>query len=378
MAAYFDYIAGSPIDPRVIDAMLPYLKEAYGNPISQHKPGQAAAMALQVSREKVAAFLNASPDEIIFTSGGTESNNLAVKGLLTVHDHGQLLASAVEPHSILKAAESLERWGYSTSLVPVDSNGQINLLNINKHLNKYTRLASAAWVVAETGAVQPIEEIADIVRSSGITFHGDATVAARFFPIDVRAMNIDALTICAGTLGGPPAIGALYLREGTRIQPMLEGGPQEMGRRSGKENLPYIVGFARALELAMSERQERFKKMKKLDLHLKRRLSEISDLVIHADLPSRAPGILSCRIDGIESEALLMDLDEAGIYATAGSPCATMLHKPSHVLKAMGLSEEQAASTINFSLSWDTQISEIDEMISVLKPALDRLKAISF
>ena len=378
MSAYFDHIFASPIDPRVVEAMIPFLRGTYGSPISQHKIGREAAAAIQNCRERVAACINASPDEIIFTSGGIEANNLAIKGLLTVHDQGQLIASAVEPLSVLKPAESLERWGYSTSLLPVNNHAQIELLHLKRHINKFTKLASAAWVVAEVGTVQPIEEIAKEVKSHGVTFHCDATIAARYFPLDVKSLNVDAMTLCGSPLAGPPATGALYLRENTRLQPLFDGGPQEMGRRSGKENLPGIVGFTTALELQVAERQARFKKPKQLDKHLRSRLLEIPDLVIHADLPSRVPGVMSCRVEGIESEALLIMLDEAEVYASAGSPCASMLRKASHVLTAMGLSPEQAASSLNFSLSWDNEIAEIDEMIAVLKPALERLKAMSY
>jgi cysteine desulfurase len=379
MSAYFDYISSTPLDPRVLDAMLPYLTRFHGNPLSPHKLGREAAKALDDAREKVAAFIGASPEEIIFTSGEVESNNLAIKGLLTVHENGQLLASAVEPLSILRPAESLEKWGFSLSLIPVDANGQVRLLSLEKLINNFTRVASVSWVVAETGAVQPIEAIADQVKeASSVPFHCNASVAARLFPVNVRDLNVDALTISSDLLGGPMAVGALYLRHGVRLQPLLDGSPQEGGRRSGRENLPGIVGFARAIELALSERQDRFNKLKRLDGHLKNRLKEIPELVIHSDLPSRVPGILSCRIDGLEAEALLTHLDQAEIYATADSPCASMIGKPSHVLKAMGLSDEQTASSLNFSLSWDTKESDIDDMIAVLKQSVAQLKTLSY
>jgi len=378
MSVYFDYLSGSPIDPRVIDVMIPILKGTYGNPLSLHRIGREAASILEQSREQVATFIGASPEEIIFTSGGVESNNLAVKGMLTVHEYGQLLASAVEPMSVLQSAQALESWGFSTTMIPVDANGQLNLLSLDKLLNKFVRLASVAWVVAETGTVQPIEEVAEQVKASGVPFHCDATLAARLFPIDVHELNIDALTICASTIGGPPGVGALFLRHGVRIRPVIDGGAQEMGRRAGRENLAGIAGFARATELALSERQIRFSKLRELDRCLKSRLSEIPDLIFNVNLPSRAPGILSCRIEGMESEALLMQLDEAGIFASPASPCSAAVRKASHVLKAMGLSDEQAASTLNFSLSWETEMQEIDELIEVLKSAVERLRAMSF
>ncbi len=379
MSAYFDYLSGSPLDPRVLEAMMPFLKGVYGNSLSSHALGREAAKALKVSREKVAAFIGASPDEIIFTSGEVESNNLAVKGLLMVHENGQLLASAVEPLSILRPVEALEKWGFSASLIPVDANGQVRLSALEKLINRYTKLASVSWVVAETGIVQPIEAIADLVKeSTSVPLHCDASLAARLFPVNVRDLNVDALTISSEILGGPSSVGALYLRDGLRIQPLLEGSPQEMGRRSGRENLAGIVGFAHSTELTISERQSRFNKLKQLDGYLKARLKEIPDLIINADLPSRTPGILSCRIEGLESEALLTHFDQAGIYASSGSPCASMIGKPSHVLKAMGFADQQASSSLNFSLSWETKISEIDEMIDTLSQSVIQLKTMTF
>jgi cysteine desulfurase len=379
MSAYFDYLSGSPIDPRVLDAMRPYLSGRFGNPLSPHAVGREAARVLEESREKVAAFIGASSEEIIFTSGEVESNNLAIKGLLTVHENGQLLAAAVEPLSILRPAEVLEKWGFSLSLIPVDGNGQVRLSALEKLLNHFVKVASVSWVVAETGAVQPIEAIVEQIKEySSVPVHCDASLAARLFPVNVSELNIDALTISADLLGGPPAVGALYLRHGLRLQPLLDGSPQESGRRSGKENLPGIVGFARAVELTESERSARFSVLKKLDQHLKIRLHEIPDLVIHADLPSRAPGVLSCRVEGLEAESLLTHLDQAGFYATAGSSCASLIGKPSHVLKAMGLTDEQAASSLNFSLSWESIESEINDMITVLKKAVAQLRTLTY
>jgi cysteine desulfurase len=378
MSAYFDYLSGSPLDARILDAMIPVLEGVYGNPLSAHQIGRAAAEVLSQARETVAEFIGATPDEIVFTSGGMEANNLAVKGILTAHENGQLLACAADPLSVLKSAEALERWGFSTSLIPVDGNGSLNLFSVNKLLNRFTKLISVGWVVAETGNIQPVEEVAEEAQSAGVPFHCDASVAARFFPVSVKELGADTLTLCSSFIGGPPAVGALYIKEGTRLIPQLDGGAQEMGRRSGREDLAGIVGFARALELMHDEREERFLRLKRLDAILKSRLLEIENLILHADLPSRAPGIISCRIEGIEAEALLLMLDERGVYASAGSACATVGRKASHVLKAIGLSDEQAASALNFTLSWDTEEQEIDELINVLKPAVEKLRAMSF
>ncbi len=378
MSAYFDYLSGSPLDQRILDAMFPVLEGVYGNPLSVHQVGRTAAKVLSQARETVADFVGASPEEIVFTSGGMEANNLAVKGILTAHENGQMLACAADPLSVLKSAEALERWGFSTSLIPVDGNGSLNLFSVSKLLNKFTRLISVGWVVAETGNIQPVEEIAEEAQSAGVPFHCDASVAARFFPVTVQELGVDTLTLCSSFIGGPPAVGALYIKEGTRLIPQLHGGAQEMGRRSGREDLAGIVGFARALELMRDERDERFLRLKRLDAMLKRELQRIENLIIHADLPSRVPGIISCRIEGIEAEALLRMLDANGVFASAGSACATVGHKASHVLKAIGLSDEQAASSLNFSLSWDTQEQEIEMLINALKPAVEQLLAMSF
>lgn len=378
MSAYFDYLSGSPLDQRIIDAMLPVLEGAYGNPLSAHQVGRVAAKVLAQARGTVAEFIGADPDEIVFTSGGIEANNLAVKGILTANESGQLLACAADPLSVLKSAEVLERWGFSTSLIPVDGNGSLNLFSVSKLLNRFTKLVSVGWVVAETGNIQPVEEVAEEARSAGVPFHCDASVAARFFPISVRDLGVDTLTLCSSYIGGPPAVGALYIKKGTRLIPQMDGGVQEMGRRSGRENLAAIVGFARALELIRDEREERFLRLKQLDALLKRELMRIKNLIIHADLPSRAPGIVSCRIEGIEAEALLMMLDESGVFASAGSACATVGHKASHVLKAIGLTDEQAASALNFTLSWNTEEQEIEELINVLEIAVEKLQAMNF
>ncbi len=378
MLAYLDYLSASPIDPRVLDVMQPIMRECWGNSLSLHEKGTEAAKTLQQAREQVAAFIGAHPEEIIFTSGELEANNMAVKGLLTVHENGQLLASAVEPLSIIKAAESLEKWGYSTSLIPVNHHGQVNLAVLDKLLNRFARLASVSWVVGETGAMQPVEEIAAQVHASGVLFHCDASHAAPLFPLDVKAMGIDALTICSEPIAGPSAVGALYLREGIRFQPLFEGGAQEGGRRPGRENLAGIVGFAKASELQTTERQTRFKYIKELDSHMKSRLREIPDLSIHSDLPSRAPGVISCHIEGLEAEAVLVSLNNAGICASVGSPCAALGNKASHVLKAMGFTDEQASSTLNISFSWNTNKDEINDMMEVLKTTVTRLKAMSY
>ncbi|MFH1863053.1 MAG: cysteine desulfurase family protein [bacterium] len=378
MPAYLDYLSWTPIDTRVADAMILHLKEEYGNPLSLHAVGRKTAAAIQDFRTKIANFIGATPQEIVFTSGSMESNSLAVKGVLTAFGKGELLASAVDPLSVILSAEALEPYGYTKSLIPVDANGQIKLLNLPGLINQNTRLASVCWVVPEIGVIQPIEEVAAQMREAGILFHCDATTAARYFPINVRELKVDLLTISSSILEGPPGVGALFVREGVKIQQLIDGGTHERGRRSGEENVPGIAGFAKAVELMAAERQARFNKLKKLDAHLKNRLKEISGLILHADLPSRVPGIISCRIEGVESEALLMLLDDAGIYASSGSHCAAILRKIPHVLTAMGLTGEQAASTLTFSLGWNSEKSEIDEMIEVLKPIAKQLQDMSF
>ena len=378
MPAYLDHINWSPIDPRVREAMIPHLSEKYGNPIAFHSAGQKGAAALHRFREKIASFIGASPREIIFTSGSMESDNLAVKGVLTSDDDGQLIASAVEPQSVLQSAIFLERWGYTTALIPVDAHGRIDLSSLDELYTDKARLISVTWVVDGIGTVQPIEDVANWAKDRGIPFHCGGTAASRLFPINVRKMNIDLMTLNANTLGGPPGVGALYVREGIKIQPQIEGGLQERGRRGGMEPLADIAGFAKAAELAAQERDVRLEKLKAMDCYLRESLSDVPDLVIHADGPTRAPGTLSCRAEGIEAEALLMQLDDAEIYASADSPCAGISRKSSHILKAIGLSEEQANSTLSFSLSWETQKSEIDDLITVMKPEIERLRAMSF
>jgi cysteine desulfurase len=364
----------------VLEAMLPYHKDVYGNPQSLHGWGDEAREAIEDARGKVAALVGADPEEIIFTSSGTESNNFAVKGLaLAQQSKGKhIVASAIEHFSVLHSARSLEKQGFELTLVPVDKYGLVDPEEVARSIREDTILVSIMSANAEVGTIQPIRDIARVVREAGAIFHTDAVAAAGTIPVDVNDLGTDALSLAGNQFYGPKGVGALWVRKGVRIIPFMEGGVQEGGRRSGTENVPGIVGLGKAAELAGMEMESRG-----------RQLSSIRDKLI-AGLPSRIersfltghptqrlPGNASFCIEFIEGESMLMLLGYQGIAAASGSACTSKALKASHVLLAMGIPHEVAHGSLLFSLGVTNTEEDIDYVLEVLPPIVDRLRSMS-
>ncbi len=377
---YLDNAASTPLLPEVKEAMLPFLGEVYGNPQSLHDWGDTARMAVDEAREKVARLIGADPEEIIFTSGGTESNNLAVKGLaLAQQTKGKhIVVSAIEHFSVLHSARTLEKWGFEVTEVPVDKYGTVNPEDVRKSIRKDTVLVSIMHANGEIGTIEPIKEIAKITRELKIPFHTDAVATAGTIPVNVGELGVDALSLAGSQFYGPKGAGALWLRKGVRIIPLLDGGIQEGGRRGGTENVPGIVGLGKAAEMAVALMPERIKQLTPLrDLLLKKLPSKVEHVVVTGHPQNRLPGHASFCVEFIEGEAMLMLLNSKGIAVSSGSACTSRALKASHVLIAIGLSHEIAQGSVLFTLGLDTTREDINYVLEIMPPVVDRLRQMS-
>ncbi len=377
---YLDHIAATPLDPQVLEAMLPYLREKYGNPQSLHSDGQEALAAVQEARSRVARLIGAEDDETFFTSSGSEANNFAVKGMaLARRDKGQhLVVSAVEHQSVLHSVKSLEKFGFSSTLVPVDRDGLVDPEDVKRALKKETVLVSVIFASSEVGTVEPLAEIARVCRSAGIPLHTDAVAAAGNVPLDVRELDVDALSLAADQFYGPKGNGALFLKKGTRILPIIDGGIQEGGRRGGTENVAGIVGMGKAAELALARLPERSQRMMALRDRLIDELPRRVDRVyLSGHRKKRLPHQASFLIEFIEGESMLLNLDMKGIAASSGSACTSKALKASHVLLAMGIDHALAQGSLVFSLVDGTTAEDIDYLLEIFPPIIDRLRKMS-
>ena len=377
---YLDHIAATPPRPEVVDAMLPFLGESYANPQSLHSGGQESLQAVEESRARVAGLIGASAEEVVFTASGSESNNLALKGMaLAGRARGKrIIVSAIEHLSVLNAAKSLEKLGFETVLVPVDGLGRVDPEDVRKALTKGTVLVSVQTANSEVGTLEPVAEIARISRENGVPFHTDAIAAAGNVPFDVRALGVDALSLAADQFYGPKGAAALYLRKGTRIVPLVDGGVQEGGRRGGTENVPAIVGMGRAAEIAAAEMTKWIGTETSLRDHLIRGLLEKVDRsVLTGDPSSRLPHHASFCVEFIEGEAMLLHLDMKGVAASSGSACTSKSLKVSHVLLAMGVDHALAQGSLVFSLLETTTAADIDRVLEVFPPIVDTLRRMS-
>jgi cysteine desulfurase len=377
---YLDHIAGTPLHPGALAAMLPYLKERFGNPQSLHGEGAPALEALEEARARVAALVGASAAEIIFTSCGSESNNLAVKGMaLAGRAKGtHVVVSAIEHPSVLNAAKSLEKFGFRTTLVPVDGNGLVRPESVERALTKETVLVSVMLANSEVGAIEPAAEIAKLCRAKGIPFHTDAVAAAGSIPVDVQALGVDALSLAGDQFYGPRGSAALFVKKGTRLLPQIDGGIQEGGRRGGTENVPAIVGLGKAAEIALSRLPEREAKTVSLrDRLIDGLMSRVGHIVLTGPREHRLPHHASFCVRFVEGEALLLSLDMKGIAVSSGSACSSKSLKASHVLLAMGLDHATAQGSVVFSLLEDTTAEDIDGVLSAFPPIIDRLRSMS-
>lgn len=377
---YLDHIAATPLHPAALEAMLPFLRERFGNPQSIHSDGQVVLEAVEEAREKVGDLINASAGEILFTASGSEANNMAVKGLaLASRTRGtHLIFSAVEHLSVLNAAKSLEKSGFRATLVPVDKTGLVDPRDVEKALTKETTLVSVMLANSEVGTIEPIAEIAKICRARNVLVHTDAVAAAGNIPVDVKALGLDALSLAGDQFYGPKGGAALFLKKGTRILPLIDGGIQEGGRRGGTENVAAIVGLGKAAEIALARMGERMKKARALsDMLIEGLPKKIDHCVLTGHRENRLPHHASFCIEFIEGEAMLLSLDMKGIAASSGSACTSKALKASHVLLAMGMDHALAQGSIVFSSLESTSAEDIDYLLGVFPPIIDRLRKMS-
>jgi len=377
---YLDNYAATPIIPEAREAMLPFLESEFGNPSSLHSWGDRAREAVEEARSRVASLINAEPEEIIFTSNGSEANNLAIKGLAgALKKRGEhVVVSAVEHFSVLNPAKTLEKSGFEVTVVPVDRYGTVDLQALEEALRKDTVLVSVMAANGEIGTVEPLAEAASLAAERGIAFHTDAVAAAAFVEIDVKETGITALSLASDLLYGPKGAGALFLRKGTRILPQVEGGVQEGGRRSGTENVPSIVGMGVAAELAASLREERSGRLSAMrDQLIRRMLEEVPHIRLTGHPTERLPWNASFVVDFIEGESMLLFLDQRGIAVSSGSACTSRALKRSHVLDACGVPVESTQGSILFSFGLENRPEDVDAVMEALPPIVERLRQMS-
>ncbi len=377
---YLDHIASTSVHPQVVEAMLPYLRNNFGNPQSLHSIGQEAQLAIQEAREKVAGLINAHPEEIYFTSCGSESNNFALKGLASAQRTrgNHIVISAIEHQSVLHSAKSLEKMGYTLTLVPVDKWGMVDPEEVKKAVKKETILISIMLANGEVGTIEPIAEIAQICQGQDVLFHTDAVDAVGNIPVDVKELGVHALSLAANQFYGPKGVAALYIKKGVRILPFIDGGIQENGRRAGTENVPGIVGIGKAAEIASAELERRIERVKPLRNKLIGHLpKEVDHVTLTGHPEKRLPFHASFCIQFVEGEAMLLNLDMQGISVSSGSACTSRALKASHVLLAMGIDHATAQGSIVFSLVEDSTSEDIDYVLEIFPPIIERLRKMS-
>jgi cysteine desulfurase len=366
---YLDYCATTPVHPDVRAAMLKTLEDEFGNPSSMHWAGRSAARLLDKARLQVAQGIGCQPQEIAFTSGATEADNLALLGIMRQRPPGKahLITSVIEHHAILHTARQLEREGYPVTYVPVDSQGLVDPDIIRKELRPETALISIMLVNNEVGAVQPLEEIGALAREHGILMHTDAVQGLGLLDIDVDALHIDLLSLSAHKIYGPKGVGALYVRQNTRLAPLQYGGGQEGGARPGTENMPGIAGLGAAVELTHQHKTAERQRLTELRQYLNQRLRQcIPNFTVNGPVSAAAPHVISASFPGADGEMLLLRLNAEGFALSMGSACTSKSIEPSHVLTAMGLTREQIESTLRISLGYPTTPEEIHLFLKVL------------
>ena len=376
---YVDNNATTKVDTEVLDAMLPYFSDYYGNPSSMHSFGGEVGYKIAEARAKTAALINASPDEIIFTSCGTESDNTAIHAALRTHPGKRhIITTRVEHPAIKSLCEDLSRNGHRITYVPVDNEGLLDLDYLYDHITDDTAIVSVMWANNETGVIFPIEEIAGKLSERGIIFHTDAVQAAGKIPVDVQKVQVDMLSMSGHKIHAPKGIGAIYIRKGTRFSPFLIGGHQETGRRGGTENVATIIGLGKACELALEHLENEKTKVKKLrDMLEAEILKTVPSSIVNGNRKNRLPTTTNISFEFVEGEAILLMLNEYGICASSGSACTTGSLEPSHVLRAMGVPYTAAHGSIRFSLSKYNTEKEIKYIIEKIPPIIKRLRELS-
>ncbi len=375
---YLDNAASTAIHDDVFEEMLPFLKEAYGNPSSIHTVGRRASTGIQVSRKRISELVNCLPEEIFFTSGGTESNNTAISGVASANRGKRIITSSIEHDAVLEPCKRLEDDGYQIFYLPVDNRGLINPSDLEKSISEDTCLVSIMWANNEVGTIQPIAELAKICNEKKILFHTDAIQALGKTPIDLKEIGVDLLSVSSHKIYGPKGVGALFIRKGVKINPIILGGGQEKGFRSGTENVASIIGFGKAAELARLNLKKNLEHMKELRNHLIAKIqNEIPHVKLNGDSDKRLVNNIHLTFLGVKGEDLILKLDEHGIAASTGSACSVNRQRASHVLKAMGLDHEQIEGSLRLSLGIFNSKEEIDDTIKTLKKIISELRQVS-
>jgi len=377
---YMDHAATTPVRPEVVEEMLPCFSERFGNPSSVYALAREAQVTLEKARGRVAAAIGANTDEIFFTSGGTEADNWAIKGVAAANrkkgDH--IVTSAIEHHAILHACKSLEKQGYRVTYLPVDEFGRVEPASVEEAITEKTVLVSVMAANNEIGTIQPVRAIAEIAHEHGVPFHTDAVQAIGAIPIDVDSMGIDLLSLSAHKFGGPKGTGALYIRKKTRIGTFMDGGAQERGRRAGTENVPGIVGLGKAIELATNEMPQKIPRLAAMRNRLIREiLDSIPDTRLNGHPTERLANNVNVAFRYIEGESILLMLDALGIAASTGSACTSASLEPSHVLIACGLAPEHAHGSLRLTLGSQNTDDDVDYVLSVLPRVIERLRKMS-
>lgn len=377
---YMDYSATSYVKDEVLQEMMPYVQEKFGNASSVHQAGREARRAVDAAREKCAAAIGAAAREIYFTSGGTESDNIAIRGVCAAHTSKgkHIITSAVEHHAVLHTFADMEKQGYEVTTIPVQKNGVVDMGALKKALRKDTILVSIMYANNEIGTIQPIEEIGRLCRENGTLFHTDAVQAMGNVKIDVEKQNIDLLSISGHKIYGPKGIGLLYVKKGVQFKPIMTGGSHEFNRRPGTENVPGIVGLGKAMELAAANLDEHRSKLLALREKLIDGIMEkVPYVILNGDRQKRLPGNVNISFEFVEGESLLLNLDLKGICASSGSACSSGSLDPSHVLLAIGLDHQTAHGSIRFSLGDGNTEKDVDDVLAELPGILEKLRAMS-
>lgn len=380
MRVYFDHAATTPCDRRVVEAMLPYLTDDFGNADSQHAFGRETAKGIADARATIAKLINCQPNELYFTASGTESDNWALKGTAFARRNrgNHVIISAIEHHAVLTSAEWLAKQGFKVTLLPPDATGIINVSELEKVIDDQTILVSVMYVNNEVGTIQPIKELAKVAHDHGAIFHTDCVQAMPYLTVDVKELGVDLMTMSGHKFYGPKGVGALYIRNGLKIDKLVCGGGQERSQRGGTSNTPAIVGMAKALEIATEEMQQNNAYIEKLRDHfVERVLAEIPYTRFNGNVQHRVPSIANFSFEFVEGEGILMLMDLNGIAVSSGSACSSGSLDPSHVLLAMGVPIEISHGSIRFSFGKHNTMEEVDYAVDKLKETLERLRQMS-
>jgi cysteine desulfurase len=377
---YMDHNATTPVHPAVLETMLPYFREIFGNASSVHSFGREARVAMEEARDKIAEFIGAQPREVIFTSGGTESDNFAIEGAAYENSKKgkHIITCNIEHHAVLNTCKHLETHGFEVSVLGVDRHGVANLDELREAIRDDTILITIMHANNEIGTIEPLQEISNIAKEHGIILHTDAAQTVGKIPVNVDDLGVDLMSISAHKLYGPKGVGALYVRRGTRVEPLVRGGHHERNRRGGTENVPGIVGFGKAIEVAAADMEEEGKRLWNLTEKLKTGLQERLEYIYPNSHPTeRLPATINISFDFLEGESIVLNLDMKGIAVSTGSACTSGSLEPSHVLVALGLPPATAQGAIRFSLGRDNTEADVDYVLEELPPIIQRLRAMS-